>query len=78
MSVTTIIISAITIDKVNLITPWSTVLEKLIVSQLVTKYPAIYGTQKFITSFKVPATCPYPQPDQDNPCRPIPLPEDTP
>jgi hypothetical protein len=78
MSIITIIIIIITIDKVNLITPWRTVLEKLIVSQLVTKYPAIYGTQRFITSFKVLVTCPYPQPDQANPCPSIPLPEDPP
>jgi len=43
--------SIITIDKVNLITPWSTDLEKLIGSQLVTKYLAIYGIKKSIISF---------------------------
>jgi len=34
-----------------LLTPWSTVLlEKLIGSQLVKKFPAFYGTQSFITA----------------------------
>ena len=36
----------------NLLTPWSTVLlEKLTGSQLVKKFPAFYGTRKFITPF---------------------------
>jgi hypothetical protein len=43
--------------------------------QLVKKFPAFYGTQKFITS-QVPATCPYPEPAQSNPYPYIPLPED--
>jgi len=34
-----------------LLTPWSTVLEKLTGSQLVKKFPAFYGTRKFITAF---------------------------
>jgi len=34
----------------NLLTPWSRVLlEKLIVTQLVKKFPTFYGTQRFIT-----------------------------
>jgi hypothetical protein len=33
------------------LTPWSTVLEKLTVPQLVKKFPAFYGTQRFITVF---------------------------
>jgi len=33
-------------------TPWSRVfLEKLTVSQLVKKFPTLYGTRKFITAF---------------------------
>ena len=32
------------------LTPWSRVLQKLIGSQLVMKFPAFYGTQKFITA----------------------------
>ena len=36
----------------SLLTPWSRVLlEKLIGSQLVKKFPTFYGTQKFITAF---------------------------
>jgi len=35
-----------------LLTPYSTVLlEKLTVSQLVKKFPAFYGTRRFITAF---------------------------
>jgi len=35
-----------------LLTPWSTVLlEKLTVFQLVKKFPAFYGTRRFITAF---------------------------
>ena len=38
-----------------LLTPWSTVfLEKLTVFQLVKKFPAFYGTRKFITAFTRP------------------------
>jgi hypothetical protein len=35
-----------------LLTPWSSVLEKLTGLQLVTKFPTFYGTRKFITAFK--------------------------
>ena len=31
-------------------------------------FSAFYGTQKFITAFTSPATCPYPEPDQSSPC----------
>jgi hypothetical protein len=34
------------------------VLEKLTGSQLVKKFPELYGTRKYIIPFKVPATCP--------------------
>jgi len=34
-----------------LLTPWSRVLEKLTGLQLVKKFPAFYGTRKFITAF---------------------------
>jgi hypothetical protein len=34
-----------------LLTPWSRVLQKLTSSQLVKKFPAFYGTQRFITAF---------------------------
>ena len=33
------------------LTPWSRVLEKLTGSQLVKKFPAFYGTRRFITAF---------------------------
>jgi hypothetical protein len=32
-------------------TPWSRVLEKLIVTHPIKKYPALYGTERFITVF---------------------------
>jgi hypothetical protein len=35
-----------------LLTSWSRVLEKLTGLQLVKKFPAFYGTQRFITAFK--------------------------
>jgi hypothetical protein len=34
-----------------LLTPWSRVLEKLTGFQLVKKFPAFYGTRRFITAF---------------------------
>jgi hypothetical protein len=38
----------------NWLTPWSKVLlEKLIVTQLVNKFPAYYGTQRFSTVFRI-------------------------
>jgi hypothetical protein len=45
-------------------------LEKLTGSQLAKKFPAFYGTRRFI------ATCPYLQSDQSSLCPRIPLPED--
>jgi hypothetical protein len=37
----------------NLLTPWSRVLpEKLKRSELLKKFPAFYGTRRFITAFK--------------------------
>jgi len=45
-------------------TSWSRILlEKLIVTQLVKKFPAFYWTQTFITVSQEPATGPYPEPD---------------
>jgi len=32
-------------------TPWSRVLDNLIVTQLVRKFPAFYGTRRFVTVF---------------------------
>jgi len=44
---------------IYLLTPWSRVLfEKLTVCQLVKKFPAFYGTRKFITAFKCPQPVP--------------------
>jgi hypothetical protein len=48
-------------DHFDLLTPWSRViLEKLTGSQLVKKFPAFYGTRRFITV--------YTEPDQSSPC----------
>ena len=53
-----------------LLTPWSRVLlEKLINSQLVKKFPAFM-------ELEVPSTCPYPEPAWSSPCHHIPFPED--
>jgi hypothetical protein len=50
-----------------LLTPWSTVLlEKLTGSQLVKKFPAFYGTRRFITAFTRARHCHYPESDQFN------------
>ena len=58
-------------------TPWSRVLlEKLTIFQLVKKFPAFYGTRRFIKAAQVPATCSYPEPARSSPCPHIPLPED--
>jgi hypothetical protein len=58
-------------------TPWIRVLpEKLIGPQLVKKFPAFYGTRRFIIAFTSAFTCPYPEPDPPSPCLPIPLLED--
>jgi hypothetical protein len=55
-----------------LLTPWSRVLlEKLTGFQLVKKFPAFYGTRRFIT-----ATCPHPEPSWSSPHPHILLPED--
>jgi len=52
-------------------------LEKLTGFQLVKKFPAFYGTQRFITTFKAHATYPYPEPVGSSPYPHITLPEDT-
>jgi hypothetical protein len=41
---------------------WSRVLEKLIVTQLVKKFPALYGTRRFSASQEL-STGPCPEPD---------------
>jgi hypothetical protein len=46
-----------------ILTPWNRVLpEKLKRPELLKKFPAFYGTRRFITAFTI-ATCPYPGPD---------------
>jgi hypothetical protein len=60
------------------LTPWSTVLpEKLTGSKVVKKFPAFYGTWRFITASQEPTTCPYPEPDQPIPCPHFLLPKDS-
>jgi hypothetical protein len=54
--------------KPETLTPWSRVLlEKLTVTQLLNKLPALYINQKFITLFTRLVTDPYPEPDESNP-----------
>jgi hypothetical protein len=44
--------ASLIITIIIILTPWSTVLlEKLTGSQIVKKFPAFYGTRKFITAF---------------------------
>ena len=51
----------------DLLTPWSRdLVEKLATSQLVKKFPALYGTRIFLTAF----TCPYHETDQSSPPHP--------
>jgi hypothetical protein len=55
---------------IDLLTPWSTaLLEKLTGSQLVKKFPAIYGTRRLITAFTSVATYPHPVPARFSPCQ---------
>ena len=42
-------------------------LEKLTGLQLIKKFPAFYGTRRFITSSQVPAICPYSEPARSSP-----------
>jgi hypothetical protein len=46
-------------------------LEKLVVTQLVKKFPAFYGTRRFIPVITDPTTGPYPQPNESSPYFPI-------
>jgi hypothetical protein len=60
-----------------LLTPWSRVpLEKLTGLQLVKKFPAFYGTRRFLTALTNAATYPYPEPALPSPHTHIPLLED--
>jgi len=53
------------------LTPWSRVLlEKLIGSLVVKKFPALSVTRRFITAFTGAAICPYPGADQSSPYTP--------
>jgi hypothetical protein len=38
--------------------------------------PASYGIQSSLPFSQEPSICPYPEPDQSNPCLPIPLSEE--
>ena len=52
----------------NQLTPWSRfLLEKLTGFQIVKKFPAFYGTRRFITSFTTSGTRPYPGLAQSSP-----------
>ena len=55
---------------------WSTVLQELTGFQLVKKFPAFYGTRRFINTVTSVATCPYPEPARSSPYPHIPFPED--
>jgi len=44
----------------------ATLLEKIIVPQLVQEFPALYRNKRFITMFTKSTTCPYSQPDESN------------
>jgi hypothetical protein len=55
----------------NELTTWSIVIEKLTVTQLLKKFPAICGTQGFITMFTRALHCPYPEPDVSIPHLPV-------
>jgi len=60
----------------SVLTPCSTdLLEKLTGSQLVTEFPAFYGTQRSNTALIRAVICPYPEPAQSVQA-PIPLSED--
>ena len=50
-------------------------LEKLTSSAASQEIPRIFGTRRFLTVPKVPATCPYPEPTPSSPHNPLPLPE---
>ena len=55
-------------DLTYLLTPRCRVLlEKLTGLQLVKKFPAFYGTRRFITASQASATCPHPGPAQSSP-----------
>jgi hypothetical protein len=49
------------------LTPWSRVLEKLIVTHLVKKLPTVYGTQRFSIVYARAANGPYPETDESSP-----------
>jgi hypothetical protein len=44
-----------------------------VVPQLVKKYPAFFGTRRFLQFSQDPATCPYPERDEPSPSPPIPF-----
>ena len=48
--------------------PWGRVLLEKLTGPQSRKFPAFHGTRRFITVFQVPATCPYPEPDESSQC----------
>jgi hypothetical protein len=70
ISVIDIIIIIIIIIITYLLTPWSSVLEKL------TGSAASQETPRILWNPKVPAACPYPEPNPSSPHNPLPLPDD--
>jgi len=54
-------ITLLTYLLIKLLTAWIRVLEKLTCRQLVEKFPAFYGTRRFIIALQVPASCPSPE-----------------
>jgi len=51
----------------DLQTPWSRALKKLIVTNLVKKFPVFYGTRRFITMLPRARHRPLPEPDKSSP-----------
>jgi hypothetical protein len=61
-------------EKLSTLTPLSRVVsERLIVPQLVQKFPAFYITQRSLPHLQAHTTCSYPEPHQSIPCLHIPL-----
>ena len=56
------------------LTPCSSIIlpHKLAVIHLYKKFTSFYGPRSFITAFKSPVICPYPEPDEFSPYYPYP------
>ena len=48
----------------NLLTPWI----RVRLGKLTKKFPAFFESEDSLSHLQVPATCPYIEPDQSNPC----------